>query len=241
MHTSQRIVERVRYELHKRDVAVRRVEPLGAHFVSITFGGSSLAGFESRGFDDHVKFMFVDAGGEVVWRDYTPRRFDADACELTIEFALHGEGKASAWARQAVPGQSATIGGPRGSMIVPADFDWHLLAGDATALPAIRRRLAELPIRVKVIVVAAAAVDDRIVPATDAELDVRWVGSDDELVTAIQDMELPEGEGFAWCAGEAWAMKEIRKHLAEKNLPKGAMRVSAYWKKGVGGHHENLE
>jgi NADPH-dependent ferric siderophore reductase len=37
------------------------------------------------------------------------------------------------------------IGGPRGSFIVPMDLDWHLLVGDATALPAIARRLSELP------------------------------------------------------------------------------------------------
>ena len=47
----------------------------------------------------------------------------------------------------------ALIGGPKGSMIVPLDYDWHLLAGDATAAPAIGRRFAELPRDSEVIVV----------------------------------------------------------------------------------------
>src|SRR6266568_4230449 len=80
----------------------------------------------------------VDAGsGAPVMRDYTPRRFDAVQRELDIEFALHGDGPAATWAAQAAPGQRVMIGGPRGSFIVPTDFDWHLLIGDETALPAV--------------------------------------------------------------------------------------------------------
>jgi NADPH-dependent ferric siderophore reductase len=30
----------------------------------------------------------------------------------------------------------------RGSFILPTDFDWHLLIGDETALPALARRRA---------------------------------------------------------------------------------------------------
>jgi NADPH-dependent ferric siderophore reductase len=78
-----------------------------------------------------------------VRRDFTPRHYDQAARELTVEFALHATG--AAWARQAAPGQVAVIAGPRGSMIIPMDYAWHVLAGDATALPAIRRRLEELP------------------------------------------------------------------------------------------------
>jgi len=144
-------VQRVRHELKRRDVAVARVEPLGGDFVAVTFAGDDLADFVSASFDDHVKFML----GEDVRRDYTPRRYDRAARELTIEFALHGDGKASAWARQAQVGQRAAIGGPRGSMIIPADYGWHLLAGDTTALPAIRRRMEELPAGVRAIVIIA--------------------------------------------------------------------------------------
>ena len=46
---------------------------------------------------------------------------------------------------------------PRGSFVVPDDFDWYLFIGDETALPAIGRRLEELRPGAKAIVVAAVA------------------------------------------------------------------------------------
>ena len=49
------------------------------------------------------------------------------------------------WAAQATRVQRATIGGPRGSLVVAPDHDGHLLVGDGTALPAVTRRLEELP------------------------------------------------------------------------------------------------
>ena len=82
--TQQRRVQRVRHELRMREVQVARREQLSPHFVSLTFAGEALADFVSAGFDDHVKFMFEDDDGSIVRRDYTPRRFDAAARELTV-------------------------------------------------------------------------------------------------------------------------------------------------------------
>lgn len=137
-------VQRVRHELKRRNVEVVRVESISPHFKRITFGGEALADFVSLSFDDHIKFMLDGdgdgPGAEPVRRDYTPRHHDAAARELTLEFALHGEGSAAQWAAQATVGQRAVIGGPRGSFIIPLDCDWHLLVGDETTLPAIHRR-----------------------------------------------------------------------------------------------------
>ena len=54
--------------------------------------------------------------------------------------------------RAGAPGQTLRIGGPRGSFIIPTNFDWHLLIGDDTALPAIARRLEELPAGTRAVV-----------------------------------------------------------------------------------------
>lgn len=241
-HQPKKIVQRVRHELRLREVVVSQVTTLGEHFVAITFCGDSLAGFLSMSFDDHVKFMFDGPDGEQVRRDYTPQRFDAQSGELTIEFALHGTGASSTWARGAQPGQRAIIGGPRGSMIVPLDLDWHLLAGDASALPAIRRRLAELPTSARVLVVASVGEGDRILPDIEANVEVHWVDDEAALLATVRALPLPPGEGLAWAAGEAGTMQRLRAVLAlEKSLSKEAMRVSAYWKRGITGHHENLE
>jgi NADPH-dependent ferric siderophore reductase len=238
----RKLVQRVRHELHRRELVVDSVTPLGEHFVSVVFAGDALECFVSLGFDDHVKFMLEDdAAGEPVRRDYTPRRYDAQSRTLTIEFALHGHGAASDWARHAAPGQSAIIGGPRGSMIVPPDFAWHLLVADATGLPAIRRRLEELPAGTRAIVVALVDASDRILPETQAQLEVHWVDHADALVAAVQALALPAGEGYAWGGGEAAMMKRVREVLAnDKALPKEAMRISAYWKQGASDFHEDL-
>jgi NADPH-dependent ferric siderophore reductase len=238
--TPQRRVQRVRHELRRRDLDVVRVDRLSPNFAAITFGGAELEGFLSASFDDHVKFM-LGADDDAVRRDYTPRHFDPAARQLTIEFALHGHGAASEWARQATAGQRATIGGPRGSMIIPLDYDWHLLAGDATALPAIRRRLEELPRGARALVVAHLDPADRLPLRSEADVHLQWVDSPAGLHAAVQALQLPPGEGFAWAAGEAATMATVRRVLVDKGQPKEAMRVAAYWKHGASSHHENLE
>ena len=237
-----RRVQRVRHELKRRALDVARVERLCDGFVAVTFAGEALQDFVSASFDDHVKFILGDGTDAPVMRDYTPRRFDQAVRELTIEFALHGAGAASDWARQARAGQRVTIGGPRGSLIIPIDYDWHLLAGDATALPAMRRRLEELPAGALAIVIALADPDERLPFSTQAHLHLQWVDSAQELQAAVARLQLPPGEGFAWAAGEASEMAALRRVLREdKGLPKEAMRVAAYWKRGASAHHENLE
>jgi NADPH-dependent ferric siderophore reductase len=234
-------VQRVRHELKLRELTIARIDRLGPGFAAITFTGDALADFTSLSFDDHVKLMFADADGADVRRDYTPRRFDREARELVIEFALHGDGKASDWARGAVVGQRALVGGPRGSFIVPLELDWHLLVGDATALPAIARRLEELPAGGRALVFVHANVEDRRTFAGAADADVRWFDAPDALVDALRGVALPQGAGFAWGGGEAALMAQVRQVLNDKGMPREATRVSAYWKKGVAEHHENLD
>jgi len=238
-----RRVQRVRHELKRRDVEVVRVEPLGTELVRVVFRGEDLVDFVSLGFDDHVKFIFGRGDdGEPVRRDYTPRAFDRIRRELTIDFALHGDGHASEWARNAVPGQRAVIGGPRGSMIVPTDYAWHMLAGDATALPAITRRLEELPAGSRAIVVAL--VDD-LAPIEQVQslagVERYRVASADELVALLRTLPLPSGEGYVWCAGEAATMARVRDVLVQtRGHPREAIRIAAYWKQGASDFHEDL-
>ena len=235
-------IQRVRHELKAREVTVSDVRQLAPNFVSVTFKGESLHDFVSLSYDDHVKFILHDAAGERVMRDYTPRHYDRDARELTLEFALHTEGHMTHWAREAKVGQQAVIGGPKGSMIIPADYTWQILAGDATALPAIRRRLDELPAAADVLVLVAGEEAAALEFASAARLRVQRVPTPDDIVEAFRGMPLPEGDGFIWCAGEAQMAKQVRDILfVDKGFARDAARISAYWKKGASAHHENLE
>ena len=236
--TPLRRVERVRHELKRRHLTVKAVETLSPHFRRITFIDDSLGDFVSASFDDHIK-VFIDDDAR---RDYTPRSFDTAARELVIEFALHGEGPAAEWAAQAATGDTLAIGGPKGSLIVPLDYDWHLLVGDETAFPAVARRLEELPAGAKAIVILQAAdVADRREFASAANVALTWVATDAELLAAVRALALPAGEGYAWCAGEAACMGALRRELVDvKGHPGEAIRAAAYWKRGARGHHENL-
>jgi len=246
---------------------VSRITP---KMVRIIVGGAELEGFFSAAHDDHVKLFFPQPGQEKpvlptpspngpvypegaprpAARDYTPRRHDAAANTLAIDFVLHGDGPAAAWAAQARPGQFLGVGGPRGSFIVPDDFDWYLLAGDETALPAIGRRLEELPAGTRALVVAEvedAGEEQRF--ATRARLDTLWLhrgaaapGEKSLLQKAISDLPLPPGEGYAWVAAEAATAKALRRHLVEeRGLNKDRVKAAAYWKQGAVAVHETYD
>lgn len=233
---------RVRHELLRRDVQVRHVRPLGPGLLAVTFGGPALAGFVSLSFDDHVKFIFTDADGREQRRDYTPRHFDTDRQELTLVFALHEGGAASAWAQGAQVGDAAVIGGPRGSIIIADDLPWYLLAGDATALPAIARRLEELPAGTPTTVLLHTpdAQDQHALPGRPG-LQLQWLPSGEALCDAVRNLDLPAGDGFIWCAGEAACMARLRDILLlEHGRPRSHVKVSAYWKPGATDFHEDL-
>lgn len=241
--TTPRTVQRVRHEIKMRDVKVTRISQTGANMLRLTFGGEALEDFVSLSFDDHIKFIFSDGVAEPVRRDYTPLDHDRERRELSLEFVLHAEGAATTWARQARIGSPAIIAGPRGSMIIPMDYDWHLLIGDLSALPAITRRVNELPAstRVRAIIEVNNVADIRQFDSA-AKLEVSWVTSATELISAVRTMSLPPGDGYTWAAGEGNTMKQVRTILLEeKGISKEAMRVAAYWKQGASDFHERFE
>jgi NADPH-dependent ferric siderophore reductase len=237
----ERNFARVRFELQQRPVVVSRVEQISEGFISIVFNGPLLAQFNSLSFDDHIKFIFTNAAGETVRRDYTPRSFDTATQELSIEFALHAHGEASDWARNARPGDSAVIAGPKGSMVIPGDFDWHLLIADSSSLPALARRLAELPADATVIAMIQVEYDsDRRQFATSGSQHISWGQTHQEILGQLAALALPAGEGFSWVAGEHAFALRAREILLEKGQPQTLMKAAAYWKKGAANFHEKI-
>src|SRR6204780_502255 len=81
-----------------------------------------------------------------VTRTYTLRRAVTERQQVTIDFVVHGdEGIAAPWAAHAEPGDVLTLSGAGGAYRPDPDCDWHLLAGDESALPAICSALEALP------------------------------------------------------------------------------------------------
>ncbi|MEW6122120.1 MAG: siderophore-interacting protein [Pseudomonadota bacterium] len=238
----RREIVRVRHDLKRRVLRVARTARLSPAMLRVTLAGPDLAGFTSLGFDDHVKIFVPDGAGGEAARDYTPRRFDPAALELDIDFALHEAGPATLWALSAAPGQDLVVGGPKGSFVVPVDFDWHLLAGDETALPAMGRRLAELSAGVRAIVFAElGSLGDRIPLESRAETQLHWLcrGAGEGLADALRGFVPPPGEGYAWGAGEAALARRLREVMVgDLGLPKDRVKVSAYWKAGAQAFHE---
>lgn len=232
----EQIITRHRHALKRRVLEVVSVERLTPHMIRIVLGGEDLADFTSLAPDDHVKLIL----GETM-RDYTPRAFDAAARRLTVDFAIHDAGPATAWALQATPGQSVTIGGPRGSAVVAPVFDWWLLIADETGLPAMGRWVEEMPSGAQVMTLGAVpgAADEQVfsTPATHV---AHWVhrpvseaADPAPLLAAAKDLALPEGKGFLWIAAEARVARALRDHFEhECGHPKGWLKAAGYWTLG---------
>jgi NADPH-dependent ferric siderophore reductase len=247
-----RAPRRVRHQPRRRTLTINRVEKIAAHMIRITLTGD-LEGFVSLGFDDHVKLFFPDGttsaegAPNTVSRDFTPRRHDPAGNTLEIDFAIHDAGPATRWAAQAQAGEKLSLGGPRGSFIIPTAYDWHLLIGDETALPAISRRLAELPAGARAIVVGE--VDnpaEEIAFKATANVSVTWAyrngvapGASDVLARTLATLTMPAGDYYAWVACESLIAKALRRQLlADHGANPKWMRAAGYWRRGAVSVHE---
>lgn len=260
-----RATQRVRHDIRFRQLTVSEVLRLTPNMIRIALRGPELEGFASLGFDDHVKLVFPDAdSGELrrpvpgpdgpVWpqgrpemRDYTPRRYDPATQTLTIDFAVHDAGPATRWALQARPGDTLGVGGPRGSMIIPTAFDAYVLIGDDTALPAIGRRLEELPQGAPVLVLAEVETpEDQQVFDTRADLRTSWVhrrggaaGTTDLLLPALDALTMPPGDCHCWIACESGVAKALRERLISAHGARPQWtKAAGYWKRGAEATHE---
>lgn len=232
-------IERMRHELKRRDLTVLRSERLTPHMQRITLTGGDLEGFTSLAPDDHVK-IFLPNGGEPERRDYTPRRFDAAAGELVLDFALHDAGPATAWALTAAPGAKLNIGGPRGSQVIVGDIGHWLLIGDETALPAIGRRIEEAGAGTAITaLIGVPGPEDEQEFVSAATVRTRWIhrpeaeSADAEpLLAPLRDMDLPP-RTFVWIAAEAGVTRALRAHLLEeRGFAKHWIKASGYWVAG---------
>ena len=248
-------------------------QQLTPHMVRVVLGSSAFDTFVPSNFtDSYVKLVFVDDGVDVPGlpqpltldsfaglppdkrpsvRTMTVRHVDVAAREITIDVVVHGEhGVAGAWAASAQPGQPIYLMGPGGAYTPDPAADWHLLAGDETALPAIAAALEALPAdAIGKAFIEVAGPEDEIPLAAPESVEVNWVyrggradlvpeeraGDFAPLIEAVTNAEWLPGQVHVFIHGEAQAvMHNLRPYIRnERDVEaKWASSISGYWRRG---------
>ena len=241
---------------------VVRTERLTPHMQRVVLGGEGLAEFSADTCTDHYVKLLFPAGGAVypepfdveriraefpreqwpVTRTYTVRAWDPEHLEMTLDFVIHGdEGLAGPWATRVQPGETVHFMGPGGAYAPDAGADWHLLAGDESALPAIARALESLPEGATAhafVEVSGPEEEQKI----DSDIEVVWLHREDRpvgeaLAEAVRALQFPEGRIHAFVHGEAAFVKDLRALLrVELAIPREDLSISGYWRLG---HNED--
>jgi NADPH-dependent ferric siderophore reductase len=248
-----------------RRAEVVSVSPVSPRLLSVLVTGDDLDGFTDAAPTSHLK-VFLPAAGQdepnlpeftpdgpvyasdgppPVVRTYTPRRYNPDTKILEIQFLLHGEGPASAWAQEAKPGDKLAVGGPGGRFsLEPVAGHWWI-AGDESAIPAVATLLEALPETVAAEVhLEVDGPDDEIELAGPAKAAISWHHRQpgvygQELATAARAAVLPDGVRI-WVGCEASAMRGIRRYFAgERGVPLSQLVTRGYWRTGEQNHPDH--
>lgn len=251
---------------------VVRREQLAPHLVRVVLGGSGFDTFAPNEFtDSYVKLVFVaddvdvaelprpltldsfaglPADKQPLIRTMTVRRADPVAGELTIDVVVHGEhGVAGPWADTAQPGQPMYLMGPGGAYAPDPSADWHLLAGDESALPAIAAALEALPDNaVGKAFIEISGPEDEIALAAPKSVQVNWIyrggradlvpedraGDHAPLIEAVKTTQWLPGQVHVFIHGEAQAvMHNLRPYIRkDRAVDAEWASISGYWRRG---------
>ncbi|ULL10211.1 NADPH-dependent ferric siderophore reductase [Mycobacterium liflandii] len=248
-------------------------QQLAPHMVRVRVGGSGFDTFVPSEFtDSDVKLVFVAHDVDVAAlprpltldcfsslppekqpavRTLTVRRVDAAAREIVLDVVAHGEhGVAGQWAAAAQPGEPVYLMGPNGAYKPDPEADWHLLAGDESALPAIAAALEELPAdAVGKAFIEVAGPDDEIELRAPESVQINWVyrggradlvsadraGDHAPLIEAVKTALWLPGQVHVFIHGEAQAvMHNLRPYIRKERGvdAKWASSISGYWRRG---------
>lgn len=236
---------------------MRRIIVTGPHLAAFERQGFPQAPVVSDGFDDHIKILFPQPGEELTlpaqadghckWersqlamtRNYTVRWHDPDTGRMAIDFVRHGAGPATTWAYRCRVGDSVWFAGPKECAGFPRGVDWHLVVGDETALPAIGRWLEEAPVGTRGQIFVEVTSTDHIqhdLPEREG-IELTWLvrpgGSGETLLeNAVRAADWWPGSCYAFVAGEALAIKAIRRFLRnDRGVPPEHLEVVGYWRR----------
>ncbi|GAA1854780.1 siderophore-interacting protein [Microbacterium koreense] len=247
-------LERRMLDLRFRQARLTSRAWITPQYVRLRLEGEELRGFDSPGADDHLRLFFApaDASADEVRaapsREYTPLEWDAEEGTLDIEFVLHGDdGVAGPWAASAPLGSAVAVGGPRGSMVLEGCPDAWFLAGDETAVPAMRRFarsmdadavgriLVEVPDAAHEIPIdAPAGVEVRQIHRGEAPAGSALAAA----LNALGAQDRPHGSIFGFVAAEQAIVRPARALLLDRwGLTTDQIVAKGYWKSGETEYH----
>ncbi|BDU00829.1 MULTISPECIES: siderophore-interacting protein [Nocardia] len=223
-------------------LTVQRTEWLTPHLIRVHLGGPGFTAFRPSEFtDSYVKFIFAQDGNEVL-RTYTVRSVDPVAGEIAVDFVYHGaEGIAGPWAAAVEPGATIDVYGPGGAYSPRADADWHLLAGDEAALPAIAAALEALPADATGLAfVEVTGPDDELPVRKPDGIELTWLhrgvrSPGEVLAETVRSAPWSPGQVQVFIHGEADAvMKDLRRYIRKDRgvSAEWAASISGYWRRG---------
>lgn len=215
---------------------VTDVMTLTPRMTRVRIGGDALRGLRATP-GQTVQLLVPDlATGAPVSRDYTVRDHDPDAATMDIDFVLHGDGAAAAWAQRVEPGQTLEFVGPSGRHWPDPTADWMLFGGDETALPAIQAMVESLaPGTGVALYVEVADAGEEQPLRTAADADVHWLHRGDAapgapLEDALRTAPLPAGRGRIWVAGHTPTVRRIRTDLlARGGFDRRDLYTRGFW------------
>lgn len=236
------------------ETVVHSVERVTPSMVRVVLTGVDLAEFVDLPWADHyVKFAMPESGDlPAVNRSYTVRGWNPETGQLTIDIVVHGSrGRVGPWADAARPGDKLMLRGQGGAYRPEPDYDWHLLIGDESALPAILVALEQLQPGTKALAVLEVADASEEQPINTAgDVQVTWIHrghapdaeSEQEtsagvygagLVSAVRNLQFLPGAVQVFLHGEAGMVRQLRRHLrGDREIDKLDMSVSGYWRLG---------
>ena len=254
------VAGRVRPARPQAVLTVLHRERISPHTVRITAGGPGFDALRMNEFTDkYAKIIFVDPGlgltppydlaalreslpadRQPVTRTYTLRRADVLRQELAIDFVVHGdEGIAAPWAAHAEPGGVLTMSGAGGAYRPDPGSDWHLLAGDESALPAICSALDALPADARGIAYLETSDPGEYLDVTPPSgMEVVWLhrsqpGSQPRMLAdALLARAWLSGRADVFAHGERESMKAVRAALKTRLGDGDLLSLSGYWASG---------
>jgi len=230
-----------------RVLSVARVAP---RFLRVTLSCAGTARLLQGGM--HVSLLLppegrdpvwprVAASGRTVWPSgadalhraaYTLVEPDPAALRFAVDIFEHAGGRTAAWAASGPEGQVIGLTGPGGGDF-PEGSDL-LMAGDETALPAIRRILAaSAPGRTGRVLIEVGGAEDVEDLAAPAGMAIRWLLRDrgESLGQWLDGRPgaAPGPETFVWVAAEQALARRARLQFREGGLPRTRGYFSGYW------------